>query len=148
MSRSNLRRTFFLMDFYNIAKLMIAVQWLLLAITVNNENVNINRSSRTEVFCKKSALRKFAKFTGKHRWHSLFFNKVTGLRPATLLKNRLWHRCFPVNFEKFLRTPFLKEHLQWLLLYKIFVLYSRIKCRTWYFISSSGFYICDIKSKN
>ena len=27
-------------------------------------------------------------------------------RPTTLLKNRLWHRCFPVNFAKFLRTPF------------------------------------------
>ena len=26
-------------------------------------------------------------------------------RPATLLENRLWHRSFPVNFEKFLRTP-------------------------------------------
>ena len=24
----------------------------------------------------------------------------------TLLKKRLWHRCFPVNFAKFLRTPF------------------------------------------
>ena len=28
------------------------------------------------------------------------------LWPATLLKKRLWRRCFPVNFEKFLRTPF------------------------------------------
>ena len=46
----------------------------------------------------------------------LLFNKVAGLRPATLLKRRLWHRCFPVNFAKFLGTPFLKEHLQWLLL--------------------------------
>ena len=27
-------------------------------------------------------------------------------RPATLLKKRLWHRCFPVNFVKFIRTPF------------------------------------------
>ena len=27
--------------------------------------------------------------------------------PATLLKMRLWHKCFPVKFEKFLRTPFL-----------------------------------------
>ena len=26
--------------------------------------------------------------------------------PATLLKKRLWHRCFPVNVAKFLRTPF------------------------------------------
>ena len=33
------------------------------------------------------------------------FNKVAGLRPSTLLKNRLWRRCFPVNFGKFLRTP-------------------------------------------
>ena len=34
----------------------------------------------------------------------------------TLLKKRLWHRCFPVNFVKFLRTPFLTELLRWLLL--------------------------------
>ena len=40
-----------------------------------------------------------------------------GLRPATLLKKRLWHRCFPMNFVRFLRKPFLTEHLQWLLLY-------------------------------
>ena len=32
--------------------------------------------------------------------------KKVSLRPATLLKKRLWHRCFPVNFAKFLRTPF------------------------------------------
>ena len=33
-----------------------------------------------------------------------------------LLKRRLWHRCFPVNFAKFLRTTFFTEHLLWLLL--------------------------------
>ena len=37
-------------------------------------------------------------------------------QPATLLKKRLWDRCFPVNFARFLRTPFLTEHLWWLLL--------------------------------
>ena len=37
-------------------------------------------------------------------------------RPATLLKKRLWHRCFPVNFVKILRTPFYIEHLWWMLL--------------------------------
>ena len=31
------------------------------------------------------------------------------LRPATLLKKRLWHRCSPVNFVKFLRTHFLQN---------------------------------------
>ena len=37
-------------------------------------------------------------------------------RPATLLKKRLWHRCFPVNFVKFLRTPFLQNTSHRLLL--------------------------------
>ena len=37
-------------------------------------------------------------------------------QPATLLKKRLWHRCFRVDFAKFIRTHFLTEHLQWLLL--------------------------------
>ena len=44
------------------------------------------------------------------------FNKVGGLSAATLLKKRHWHICFPVNFAKFLGTPFLTEHLWWLLL--------------------------------
>ena len=44
-----------------------------------------------------------------------FLIKLQGLRPATLLKRRLWHSCFPVNFAKFLITPFLTEHLRWVL---------------------------------
>ena len=55
------------------------------------------RGCRLEVFYSKGILRTFAQFTGK-------------------LKKRLWHRCFPVNFAIFLRTPFLSEHLRWLLL--------------------------------
>ena len=47
--------------------------------------------------------------------------RVSFLMPATLIKKRLWHRCFPVNFEKFLRTPFLIEHLWWLLLNAMWV---------------------------
>ena len=62
------------------------------------------RRSRPEVFCKKGVLRNFAKFTGKHLCQGLFLNRVAGLSPATLLKQRLCHRCFPVNFAKFLRT--------------------------------------------
>ena len=55
------------------------------------------------MFCKKGVLRNFANFAG--------------LSPATLLKKSPWHRCFPVNFVKFLRTPTFIEHLWWLLLY-------------------------------
>ena len=76
---------------------------------------NIERQP-TELFCEKGVLGNFTKFTGRHLCQSLFFNKVPGLRPAFLLKKRLWHRCFPVKFVKFLRTPFCIKHLWWLLL--------------------------------
>ena len=51
-------------------------------------------SSRPEVFCKKGVLINFAKFSGR--------------------------RCFPLNFVKFLGTPFLIENLRWLLLDEAF----------------------------
>ena len=78
--------------------------------------VTLFRNSHPEVFYKKGVLRNFAKFTGKYLCQILFFR----LKPATLLKKRLWRRCFPVNFAKFLRPPFLKEHLRWLLLFVVF----------------------------
>ena len=46
----------------------------------------MDRSSRPEVFNQKSVLRNFTKFTAKHPYQRLFFNKVPGLRPANLLK--------------------------------------------------------------
>ena len=72
------------------------------------------------MFCRKGVLRSFAKFTGKHLCQGFFFNKFAGLRPAILLKMRLWHRYFLVNFGEFLRGPFLTKHLRWLLLYLAF----------------------------
>ena len=51
--------------------------------------------------------------------YSLFFSTVSGLRSATLLKKRLLHRCFPVNFEKFFSKHFFIEHLRRLFL-KVF----------------------------
>ena len=59
---------------------------------------------------KKGALLNCVKFTGKTPVpDSLFLNKFAGLRAATLLKKKPWHICFPVNFEKFLRTPYLQN---------------------------------------
>ena len=55
---------------------------------------------------RKSVIRNFAEFTGKHLCHSLILNKVAGLRSTTFLKKRLWHRSFAVNLAEFLRTPF------------------------------------------
>ena len=62
------------------------------------------RSSHQRCSVTKSVLKNFAKFRGKLLCQVLFFIKVTS--PTTLLKERLWHRCFPVNFAKFLRIPF------------------------------------------
>ena len=55
------------------------------------------RSSRPEVFCKTGVLRNFAKINRKTPVAESLFNKVPALRPATLLKKRLWHRCSPVR---------------------------------------------------
>ena len=58
---------------------------------------------------KKGVLRNSTKFTGKHLCQSLFFNKVAGLSPATLLKMRLWHWCFPLNFVKISNNTFFQN---------------------------------------
>ena len=58
---------------------------------------------------KKDVLINFTIFAGKRLCQNLFFNNVVGLRHATLLKRRLWHRRFLVNFAEFLRTPFLQN---------------------------------------
>ena len=75
-----------------------------------------DRNSHQRCFMKKGVLRNFKKFTGKRLCQSLFLNKVAGLKPATLLKKRLWHRCFPVNFLKFPKTSFLQNTSRRLLL--------------------------------
>ena len=42
----------------------------------------------------------------------LFFYKVTGLGPVTLLKKRLQHDCFLFNFAMFLRTTFFTKQIK------------------------------------
>ena len=74
------------------------------------------RISHRKCCVRKGALRNFVKFKGKHLCYCFFFNKVAALMPATLLKKRPWHRCFPVNFAKYLRTPVLQNTFMWLLL--------------------------------
>ena len=76
------------------------------------------------MFYKNGVYKTFLKFTGKDLCLSLFFNKVAGLKPGTLLKKRLWHRCFLVTFVKFLRTPIFTEHLQWLLLMLVILAFT------------------------
>ena len=53
------------------------------------------RSSHRRCSLKEGVIKNFAQFTGKHLCKRFF--------------KSLWHRCFPVNFAKFLRTPFLQN---------------------------------------
>ena len=66
---------------------------------------------------KKGVLRNFTKFTGKYLCQSLFFNKVAGLRPATLLKreSRTGISC---EFCECSKNTFFTEHL-WMTAFKI-----------------------------
>ena len=88
----------------------------LVFVEVSEVKGELVRSRQRRCSVKKGFLKIFIKFTGKHLCQSLFFNKVAGLRPATLLKKRLWHTCFPVSFAKFLGTTFLQKALGRLLL--------------------------------
>ena len=70
---------------------------------------------------KKGVLSNFAKFTGKHLYQNLFFNKAAGL-----FKKRVWHRCLPVNLAKFLRTLFFTEKTSGRLLLSMSYFFSNI----------------------
>ena len=63
----------------------------------------------------------FCKFHWKAPELESLFNKVAGLEACNFIKKRIQQRCFPVKFAKLFKTPFFTEHLQWLLLYKPFI---------------------------
>ena len=64
----------------------------------------------------KKAFLKISQNLQENTCASVVFNKIAGLRSELLLKKRLWHRSFPVNFVKFLRRPFSQNTTGWLLL--------------------------------
>ena len=59
------------------------------------------------MFYTIGVLKNFTKFTGKNLYQSLYFNKVAA---CNFLKKKIGYRYFPVNFAKFLRTPFLQNN--------------------------------------
>ena len=64
-----------------------------------------------EVFYEKMCSYKLQKIHRKTPTpESFFIKKIAGLRAAALLKKKLWHRCFPVNFAKCLRNV-ISKHL-------------------------------------
>ena len=59
-----------------------------------------------ELYCEKCFFCKINKKTSVLESH---FNKVTGLYPATSLKKGLQHRCFLMNFARYLRHSFYRR---------------------------------------
>ena len=78
---------------------------VLLKIFWNFWNSSRKKSTQKQPFSgvyKIDVLKKFANFTKKHQCWSHFLKKSPEIK-------RLQHRCFPVNFVKLLRTPFLQS---------------------------------------
>ena len=90
----------------------------------------------------------FTKFTRKHLCQCLLFKKVGGLRPATLLKKRLWHRSLPVKFAKFLEHLFYRTTSRRLLLHLLFLTDDSKKLSSHSFIVIRLFKMLRIVTKN
>ena len=63
-----------------------------------------------EVFCKKSVLRNFTKFTEIHLCQRLFFNKVAGLR--SLIRKETLAQVFSCKFCEISKKNFFTEDLR------------------------------------
>ena len=84
ISTSSNKRDYCIHIVKNFTLARFIFQFVLIFIDSNPFHANIHflycRSNHRRCFIKKGVLKNFT-------------------RPATLLKNRLWHRCFPVNFK-------------------------------------------------
>ena len=63
------------------------------------------------VLSEEMFLKIFAKFKEKHLCQSLVFNKVAGLRPATLLKKKTLSQVFSCEFCEIYKNTFSTEDL-------------------------------------
>ena len=88
--------------------------------TIASNSLKDTVQQDTEAVARRCSVKKvileISQYSQKNTCARVSFIFSSGLRPASLFKKRLWHRYFPVSFVKFLRTLFITEHHQWLLL--------------------------------
>ena len=82
-------------------------------IFLTNKNLNwrsLYRSSHRRCSVRKVFLEIWQNSQENTCTRISLFNKVAGLRFATLLEKRLWHRCFP-GFYEISKNTFFTEHI-------------------------------------
>ena len=77
----------------------------------NKETLKQKQKQPPEVFCKKRCSQKFHKTHRKTPAPDLFFNKVAGLKPATLSKKETLARVFSCEFCEISKNTFFTEQL-------------------------------------
>ena len=87
---------------------LLLASYLLTPLQPDVDLNNVNTFQYLEAVAQRCSVKKmFLEISQKSQENTCvivsFLNKVAGLR--------LWHRRFPVNFAKFLRTLFVREHL-------------------------------------
>ena len=105
------RKNVFLVLSMCFHKIFIICPYSTLVVFFDNQSALVNRIRNLEVVARWCSVKKVFLEISRNSQEStcarVFFNKDAGL----------WHRCFPVNFAKFLRTPFLQNTSGgWLLL--------------------------------
>ena len=73
--------------------------------------LSLFRSRHRRCSIKQVVLKKFAKFTERHLCRSVFFNKIAGLRPVTLLK-KIPTQVFFSELREIFNSTFIEQHLR------------------------------------
>ena len=87
---------------------------------------SLTKEVAPKAFCKKSVLRNFAKFTGKHLCESPFFNKVAGLKPVIVIISG--------------------SHLQWSSIFKDIVFLWTSTCSHPFFSKDMSYFAIPVKA--
>ena len=65
------------------------------------------RSGRPQVFLEKDVQKNYSNSQRKPCTR-VFYIGVVSLELATKFEKRLWHKCFPMHFDRIFRTAFLR----------------------------------------
>ena len=95
---------------------VILSQWILQLYVSQIKKMSKFQKQPSEVFYRKSCSYKSRNIHRKTPVLGSPFNRLAGLKACNFLKKRLRHRCFPVDFAKFLKTLILMKICEQLLL--------------------------------